>query len=116
MKGPLENIVVSGVYAVAPTRYSLFSPLSPSLHLAPRALGLQAHSLRPTLSAEGVNVQIPSRSAKRKQPKWVAFFLVAEVGFEPHDLRVMRSYIDVALVINILDRTGVVIAKPSISP
>ena len=66
LKGPLENIVVSGVYAVAPTRCSLFSPLSPSLHLAPRALALQAHSLRPTLSAEGVNVQIPSRSAKRK--------------------------------------------------
>ena len=45
MTCPLENIVVSGVYAVAPTRYSLFSPLSPSLHLAPRALGLQAHDL-----------------------------------------------------------------------
>ena len=75
MKGPLENIVVSGVYAVAPTRYSLFSPLSPSLHLAPRALGLQAH-----------------------------------------DLRVMRSYIDVAPVIEVLDRTGVVIEKPSVSP
>ena len=36
--------------------------------------------------------------------------------FKPNDLRVMRSYIDVAPVINVLDRTGVVIAKPSVSP
>ena len=28
-------------------------------------------------------------SKKRKQPDWVASFLVAEAGFEPHDLRVM---------------------------
>ena len=43
-------------------------------------------------------------------------FLVAEVGFEPHDLRVMRSYIGVAPVIDVLDRRGVVIVKPTISP
>ena len=57
-----------------------------------------------------------AEAQKEKQPEWVAFFLVAEVGFEPHDLRVMRSYIDVAPVIDVLDRTGVVITKPSISP
>jgi len=39
---PLENIVASGVFAVAHTRYSLFSPISPSLFLAPRALGFDA--------------------------------------------------------------------------
>jgi len=45
-----------------------------------------------------------------------AFALVAGVGFEPHDLRVMRSYIDVAPVIDVLDRTSVTIIKPTISP
>jgi len=54
----------------------------------------------------------------KKHPKSMisGVFLVAEVGFEPHDLRVMRSYIDVAPVIDVLDRTGVVIIKPTISP
>ena len=66
-------------------RYSLFSPLSTSFHLAQRALGLQAHDLlrRPWRSAA------PTRSQKEKQPQRVAFFLVAGVGFEPHGLRVM---------------------------
>lgn len=45
MKGPLENIVAGSSLAVARSVCSLFSPLSPSLHLAPRALGLQAHDL-----------------------------------------------------------------------
>ena len=44
------------------------------------------------------------------------FLLVAEVGFEPHDLRVMRSYTYLALMIDVLDRTGATIAKPTISP
>ena len=35
---------------------------------------------------------------------------------EPHDLWVMRSYIDVASAIDVLDRTGVLIAKPTVSP
>ena len=72
---PLENIVVSGMYTVVPTRYSLFSPLSHSLFRPPGAVALQAH-----------------------------------------DLRAIRSYIDVALVIDVLDRTGVTIAKPPVSP
>ena len=45
MSCPLENIVASGAYAVARFRCSLFSPLSRSLHLAPRALTLQAHDI-----------------------------------------------------------------------
>ena len=44
------------------------------------------------------------------------YFAKMEEGFEPYDLRVMRSYIDVAPVIEVLDRTGAVIAKPTISP
>ena len=44
------------------------------------------------------------------------YFAKIEEGFEPHDLRVMRSYIDLSSVIDVLDRTGVVIAKPTISP
>ena len=42
--------------------------------------------------------------------------LVAEVGFEPHDLRVMRSYIELVPVIEVLDRRGVVIVKPTVPP
>ena len=42
--------------------------------------------------------------------------MVAEGGFEPPDLRVMRSYIDVVSAIDVLDRTGVIIAKPSVPP
>ena len=62
-------------------------------------------------------VQIPEPKRKKEQtPDGVCPFLVAEVGFEPHDLRVMRSYIDVAPVIDVLDRTGVTIAKPTVSP
>ena len=45
LKGPLENIVAGSSFAVARAVCSLFSPLSPSFHLAPRALGLQAHDL-----------------------------------------------------------------------
>ena len=48
-------------------------------------------------------------------PNWM-HNMVAEVGFEPHDLRVMRSYIELAPVIDVLDRTDVVIAKPALSP
>ena len=43
-------------------------------------------------------------------------FLVAEVGFEPHDLRVMRSSMTIHLAIDSLDRTGAVIAKPTTLP
>ena len=42
--------------------------------------------------------------------------LVAEVGFEPHDLRVMRSSMTTHLAIDSLDRTGAVIVKPTTSP
>ena len=37
-------------------------------------------------------------------------FLVAEVGFEPHDLEAMRYYIILAPVIEVIGRTGVPIA------
>ena len=106
MKGPLENIVVSGVYAVAPTRYSLFSPLSPSLHLALRALGLQAHSLR-RLRREGRDGAKHTEAKRKTNPIGLVFFLVAEVGFEPHDLRVMSptSY-QAALLRDILNNRG----------
>ena len=30
-----------------------------------------------------------SNEKRKSNPEWVAFFLVAEMGFEPHDLRVM---------------------------
>ena len=90
LKGPLENIVASGVYAVALARFSLFSPLSHSLDLALRALALQALSLPRLRRAEVVMVQIPEPKRKKEQtPDGVCSFLVAEVGFEPHDLRVM---------------------------
>ena len=41
---PVENIVASCVFAVAPTRCSLFSPLSHSLYPPPAALVLQARA------------------------------------------------------------------------
>ena len=42
---PVQNIVVLGGYAVAPTQYSLFSPLSRSLARPPGAVARQAHDL-----------------------------------------------------------------------
>ena len=44
---------------------------------------------RRSATAEGVLVQIPTEAQKKQTPDWVSVFLVAEVGFEPHDLRVM---------------------------
>ena len=41
---PVENIVASCVFALAPTRCSLFSPLSHSLYPPPAALVLQARA------------------------------------------------------------------------
>jgi len=38
------------------------------------------------------------------------------VALQAHSLRVMKSYIELALVIDVLDRTGVTIAKPPVSP
>ena len=43
-------------------------------------------------------------------------YLVAGVGFEPHDLRVMRSSIDADLAFDVFDRTGAIIEKPAFSP
>ena len=50
----------------------------------------------------------------KKSNSYELDFLDAGVGFEPHDLRVMRSYIDVAPSIEVLDRTGVATEKPTI--
>ena len=69
LKGPLENIVVSGVYAVAPTRYSLFSPLSPSLYRHFGALWAPS-PLPPT---EVVKYRTHSRKQKEKPPIKVVF-------------------------------------------
>ena len=44
---------------------------------------------RKNAPTEVVNGSSLTDADKKKQPGWVAFFLVAEVGFEPHDLRVM---------------------------
>ena len=57
---PLENIVVLGVYAVAHTQYSLFSPLSCSLHPPPAALPLQARRGFP-FAMFALTVSLPQR-------------------------------------------------------
>ena len=63
---------------------------------------------------------LSGKVAKNKNEKSSPFgllsILVAETGFEPRDLRVMRSYIDLGSVIDVLDRTGVTIVKPSVPP
>lgn len=63
----LENIVVGGSFAIARAVYSLFSPFSPSLPLALRALGLQAHSRSRLWRAEVVITPIPM--SKQKIPE-----------------------------------------------
>ena len=58
-------------------------------------MGSAHHSLRehPIMFAFGEAVQIPFcnlyKSKKKRHPFGCLPFLVAEVGFEPHDLRVM---------------------------
>ena len=53
---PLENIVVSGVSAVAHTRHSLFSPSLRSLPLAPRAVALAARNGTAPLTNSNVSL------------------------------------------------------------
>lgn len=77
-KYPLENIVVSAVYAVAPVRHSLFSPLSPSLHLAPRAVGLQARAFCFANGASSSNLPVKTK----KDTDWCPFVLAEKERFE----------------------------------
>ena len=73
-------------------RVSLFSPLSRSLYPPPAAVALQAHSLpRRLRRAKVVYSSDLAVAKKQRTPIGVLCFLVAEVGFEPHDLRVMRG-------------------------
>ena len=68
-------------------RCSLFSPFSSSLLPPPAALGLEAHDL---LRRSWKN---RPRRKKDRHPYGCLSFLVAGMGFEPHDLRVMRRKI-----------------------
>ena len=47
-----------------------------------------AHPLPPPPRA-GEGFKSPPKRKKQRTPNWCPCFLVAEVGFEPHDLRVM---------------------------
>ena len=66
---------------------------------------------------------LQSKLVVERSETYAPYFLPCRARFithcervEPHDLRVMRSYIDLGSVIDVLDRTGVAITKPSISP
>ena len=67
---PLVEIVVSGVYAVAPTRYSFSPPISRSLYPPPAAVALDALAGEPA--------RFKSLSAKRKSTAIAVLFVLAE--------------------------------------
>ena len=87
-----------------------------ALPLSPTGRGRAPSPLPPT---EVVENRPHFRNQRKKDTDWVSFTLVAEVGFEPHDLRVMSptSY-QAALLRDILslggagdrDRTGTILS------
>ena len=66
----------------------------------------------PLPPSEVVKHRTHSRKQKEKQPEWVAFFLVAEVGFEPHDLRVMSPTSYQAALLRDIDFSGFTVMVP----
>ena len=90
MKGPLENIVVSvrstGLASATPCFLPCCAPF-----VRPRRRSHSKPTSSPPLCGGGDREWLKShRSKKRTDTRLdVCLFLVAEVGFEPHDLRVM---------------------------
>ena len=95
-----SRIVVSRA-SVACLRYSLLCGVSRRENVPPAPFHLLTHDLlRRSLGTE------PISKAKRKgSTLCYLFFLVAGMGFEPHDLRVMRAPIQLRPKIHRVDRT-----------
>ena len=85
MKGPVKNIVVSGTRQGSYPILLVFSLVA----LASPSTG-RARAPSPLPPPEVVEIDQISAEQKKTDPIGSVFFcLVAGVGFEPHDLRVM---------------------------
>ncbi len=86
---PLENIVVSGVFAIAHTRHSLFSPFSHSLYPPPAAVVLKA----PTGTVALTNSNLDFVINKRRDFELNVLGKVSAIFFPSHCTNCTRAIV-----------------------